>query len=136
MSKTLIETICERLDIHIGETFFIQEHGTTPYKFTNSNIMMYDNTFQDDWVNVKPEVLGKLILGQYTLVMPEFNPTIGTIYYGYNDYWEIAAYKWGERTYHDVAAKYAGCVFRTMNEAKNCRARKYEELTGRKWLRD
>ena len=136
MSKTLIETICEGLDIRIGETFFIQEHGTTPYKFTNSSIMMYDNTFQDDWVNVKPEVLGKLILGQYTVVMPDFNPSYGTRYYGYNDCWEIVPYWWGERTYHDAVAKATGCVFRTLKDAKNSRADKFEELTGRKWTRE
>ena len=135
MHRTLIEKICERLNINIGEMFFIKEHGSTPYKFTNASIMVYDNTFQNDWVDADPEVLGKLILGQYTLVMPEFNPTIGTIYYGYNDYWEIVAYKWGERTYHDAAATATGCVFWTMKEARISRARKFEELTGRKWNR-
>lgn len=136
MSRTLIEAICERLDISIGEMFFIQEFGSTPYKFTKSNLIWYDNHFQDDWVNAKPEVLGKLILGEYTLVMPEFNPAIGTIYYGYNDYWEVVAYKWGERTYRDAVAKVTGCVFRTMKDATNRRKDKYEELTGRKWIRD
>ena len=136
MSKTLIETICERLNITIGETFTIQEHGATPYKFTKSRLLMYDNTFQDDWVNVKPEVLGKLITGEYSIIVPEFVPTLGANYYGYTNNWDICSYKWGTLTYHDATAKLAGCVFRTLEEAKNCRARKFEELTGRKWIRD
>ena len=136
MSRTLIETICDKLNICIGEEFFIKEHGATPYKFTKSKLIMYDNTFQDDWVNVKPEVLGKLITGEYSIIVPKFEPKLGTVYYGYTSNWDISKYTWGNFTYHDATAKLVGCLFRTFEEAKNRRADKFEELTGRKWIRD
>lgn len=133
MAKNLIPIIAEKLGVEIGEEFKIREiNANRKWRFTENNLQFYDSQFQDDWVAVKPEFIGNLVLGNLEIIKLPYEPKMNEAYYTYADAWEPAGIIWNGNSW-DYINKACGIVFRTEKEALATRPAKYKELTGKEW---
>ena len=131
----IIPFIAEKLGVAIGEEFKINEiKCARKWRFTETNLLFYDSQFQDDWVVVKPEFIGNLVLGSIEIKKLSFEPNVGQPYWTYTGDWEPEwEMKWCGVSWELMALK-TGCVFRTKEEAMAARPARYKELTGKDWI--
>jgi hypothetical protein len=133
MGKNLIPIIAKELGVEINEPFKIVGNGDSLWRFTETNLQFYDNHFQDDWVNVKPQSVATLVLETPEIIKLPFEPKVGEIFWTYWVNWGVTNFKWEDKKANFDFRKFCGCVFRTEEEALRARPAKYKELTGKEW---
>lgn len=132
MGKNLIPIIAKELGVEINEPFKIVGNGDSLWRFTETNLQFYDNHFQDDWVNVKPQSVATLVLETPEIIKLPFEPALHEEYWTYDRNWGFVTVAWHNNFFDYICLK-NGCVFRTHQEAHDARMTKYKELTGKEW---
>jgi hypothetical protein len=97
MGKNLIPIIAKELGVEINEPFKIVGNGDSLWRFTETNLQFYDNHFQDDWVNVKPQSVATLVLETPEIIKLPFEPKVGEIFWTYWANWGVTNFKWEDK---------------------------------------
>ena len=133
MAKNIIPIVAKELGVEINEEFTVENLGIVDgvtFRFTNEELQ---SKYKDaEWVK---STLSLNSICNKNIVKIPFNPRPGDIYWSYitlGNGWDIKRFYW-DGSVIDVLSQYAGCVFRTSEEALAALPEKYKKLTGKEW---
>lgn len=132
MANNLIPVIADCLGVRIGENFKIVNRSNYTYQFTEKELIEFDDTEPEIPFGI-PAPIQISALGNIEIIRFPFKPKLGQPYWTYKGDWVPEwEMKWCGVSW-ELMALYAGCVFRTEEEALAARPAKYKELTGKEW---